>query len=286
MQTKFNFSIIIPHHGTPDLLERCLQSIPTREDIQLIVIEDTEGRGAGIARNQGLEQAKGKWVIFADADDYFTPHAFDIIDKHIEDDVDVVYYNAISRFTDTGEPAIRANNLQRMIQEFVTSDAKKESDLRFNFHEPWAKMIRRSFIEAHQLQFDATRWANDVMFTTKVGCFAKTIAVDPAPIYCITVTNGSLVNQRSIESRRCRYEVMLRANQFLREQGLGQYQHSLMYSLRRAACYGPKVLLDFIRLGKRYNAQFFVGWGQWINNAIYTIFHNEDKVNAKYIIRE
>ena len=75
-------------------------------------------------------------------------------------------------------------------------------------------------------------------------------------------------------------------NQFLREQGLGQYQHSLMYSLRRAACYGPKGLLDFIHLGKRYNAQFFVGWGQWINNAIYTIFHNEDRVNAKYIIRK
>ena len=31
-----NYSIIIPHKNIPDLLQRCLDSIPRREDVQII----------------------------------------------------------------------------------------------------------------------------------------------------------------------------------------------------------------------------------------------------------
>ena len=87
------FSIIIPHYDIPDLLMRCLKSIPVSEDIQVIVVDDnspdadtylerypelsrpylefirtTKGGGAGYARNVGLDHAKGKWLLFADAD--------------------------------------------------------------------------------------------------------------------------------------------------------------------------------------------------------------------------
>ena len=34
------FSIIIPHKDIPDLLMRCLKSIPVSEDIQVIVVDD------------------------------------------------------------------------------------------------------------------------------------------------------------------------------------------------------------------------------------------------------
>jgi len=89
-----NYSIIIPHKNISQLLERCLRSIPSREDLEIIVVDDnssheeianikhfqsqpdipdflllltSEGKGAGFARNRGVERAKGKWVVFADA---------------------------------------------------------------------------------------------------------------------------------------------------------------------------------------------------------------------------
>lgn len=34
------YSVIIPHKNTPELLRRCLSSIPKRGDIQIIVIDD------------------------------------------------------------------------------------------------------------------------------------------------------------------------------------------------------------------------------------------------------
>ena len=35
-----NFSFIIPHKNTPDLLQKCLDSIPRRDDVQIIVVDD------------------------------------------------------------------------------------------------------------------------------------------------------------------------------------------------------------------------------------------------------
>lgn len=37
---SISFSIIIPHHNIPDLLERCIASIPMRDDVEVIVVDD------------------------------------------------------------------------------------------------------------------------------------------------------------------------------------------------------------------------------------------------------
>ena len=36
----YNYSVIIPHYNIVPLLERCLKSIPDREDIQIVVVDD------------------------------------------------------------------------------------------------------------------------------------------------------------------------------------------------------------------------------------------------------
>ena len=112
-------SIIIPHHNTPTLLQRCLDSIPADKGIQVIVVDDNsdptkvdfekfpgkvrpdveifltkEGRGAGYARNVGLQHAKGDWLLFADSDDYFVQGFYDVIRKYIDNDTDM--YNVLT----------------------------------------------------------------------------------------------------------------------------------------------------------------------------------------------
>ena len=96
-------TVIIPHKNSIDLLHRCIESIPVYDDIEIIVIDDhsdlsesiweqfrgkykyveliltNEGKGAGYARNVGLGRARGEWLVFADADDYFYPDAFKVV---------------------------------------------------------------------------------------------------------------------------------------------------------------------------------------------------------------
>lgn len=304
------YSVIIPHHNNPDLLKRCVNSIPQREDIDIIVVDDNsdeqylkqietvctqhprvryvlthEGLGAGYARNVGLKMLHSKWVLFADSDDYFLPEAWVAIDRHVQDEADLIYFHSVCRYSDTGEPGERHLQLVRKIDDFLNHPSEEtEGHLRYQYNEPWSKMIRVSVIEENNITFEQTRWGNDMHFSTVVGACAKKIDADKTPIYCVTISHGSLVHQHSLASRQCRYEVQLRNNQYLREIGKPQFQESLMYSLRWAFKYGGlKTVWKFIRLGRQYHADFTVGASRWIKN--FFISRAEYKNRQKYITK-
>ena len=38
------YSFIIPHHNTPELLQRLINSIPQRKDIEIIVVDDNSDK--------------------------------------------------------------------------------------------------------------------------------------------------------------------------------------------------------------------------------------------------
>lgn len=305
------YTVLIPHHNTPDLLARCLDSIPDREDIAVVVVDDNsdeqyaaaitsscathknvvcimthEGLGAGYARNIGLEHADSRWILFADADDYFMPNAFDILDRHYEDDADLIYFHSISRYSDTGQPGMRHEQVERIMDNYMANpNPRTEDALRFGYNEPWGKMIRTELIRTHAIRFEQIRWANDVQFSTRVGAYARRIEAYADEVYCVTIAHGSLVHQHTLESRRCRYEAILRKNQFLREIGKAQCQDSLMYSLRWAAKLGGlKAVVEFIRIGRTYGAEFTRGADQWIRNFFISL--GEYKNREKYIIKD
>lgn len=61
-----------PHHET--LLERALASITQQTvPVETLVIRDPDLRGAGWARNQGIQQVKTRFLVFLDADDEVLP---------------------------------------------------------------------------------------------------------------------------------------------------------------------------------------------------------------------
>jgi glycosyltransferase involved in cell wall biosynthesis len=147
MDRNIIFSIIIPHKNIPNLLQRCLDSIPRREDIQIIVIDDNsdgnivdfkkfpglgeknvevyftkEGKGAGYARNVGLAHAKGNWLLFADADDFYCDNLLQILDEYKETNFDIVYFSTISCFSTTLAPANRHLRTEKLILNYRMND--------------------------------------------------------------------------------------------------------------------------------------------------------------------
>lgn len=154
------FSIIIPHYDIPDLLMRCLKSIPVSEEIQVIVVDDNspdadtylerypelsrpylefirtiKGGGAGYARNVGLDHAKGKWLLFADADDFYVDNMYEIITSYIGSKADVICFKKESVLSeDITKPVNRSDYINRLIDRyFETHDEKL---IRANFTVP------------------------------------------------------------------------------------------------------------------------------------------------------
>ena len=245
----YKYSIIIPHHNIPNLLQRCLDSIPERKDIQIIVVDDNsseeqvdfscfpgsqrtnlitifdkDGGGAGHARNIGLKQVDAKWVLFADADDLFSEHAFEELDKFSDRDADLVMFKTRSVMSDTLEPVYRGGaGINPAIDNYFEGKMSEE-DVSFANMAPWCKLISYDLIKSENILFDEVMYGNDIMFSTKVACAAKKVLISKFELYTITLRPGSLTYKwgKSVENNLCRLKVRIRRNKFLKEQGKKQ----------------------------------------------------------------
>ncbi len=275
---QYNYTVIIPHYKIINLLERCLKSIPDREDIQIIVVDDNSGiaksefnklnifqkascefvlsqdsKGAGGARNIGLKCAVGKWLLFADADDFFAETAFDIFDKYLTSKFDIVYFDTTSVYSDTLEPSPR-NKIYNSYIAFCDNKTEQKINLvRFGHSIPYAKMIRSNVVSANNIVFDETRYCNDSMFAVRVAINVKSVYIDKSVVYVVTDREGSLVTNPKLEAVRIRYEVQLRVNKLIREIGMSQYQNSLLAYWQQALKFGFPTFLSFVRLGIKYS---------------------------------
>lgn len=234
MNHNIKYSIIIPHRNIPNLLQRCLDSIPERDDTQIIIVDDNsdsakvdfrnfpgigrpnaeiyytkEGNGAGYARNVGLSHAIGEWLIFADADDYFTEDFNAILDKYKESNFDIVFFNAESRYSDNiSQIANRSLDLNRYIKE------KNIVNLRYHFYPPWCKLIRRRIQTMHSILFSETMAANDVIFSINVAYYANSFKIEDVIGYCVTLRSGSLEKTISPAVILDRVLISLETNKF------------------------------------------------------------------------
>lgn len=235
------FSIIIPHKEIPDLLMRCLRSIPVSEDIQVIVVDDNSadadtyldtypelsrpylefirtitGGGAGYARNVGLEHAKGKWLLFADADDFFVDDMYDIICTYVNSEADVIYFKNKAVLSDnTNIKSDRSSYVNKRIDQYLTDG--DEWTIRFKLFVPWAKMVKRDLVVKYNIRFDEVAYSNDVYFSLLVGYHAGIIKVANITLYVVTFRPKSLSAEFCTKpgELKTRAEVFFREEKFL-----------------------------------------------------------------------
>jgi glycosyltransferase involved in cell wall biosynthesis len=252
--TDVNYTIIIPHKDIPNLLQRCLDSIPIqRDDIQVIIVDDNsnpdivdfdrfpglgqpntevyltkEGKGAGYARNVGLKHAKGKWLIFADADDFFMPCFNDTLDLYKDDENDIIYFKVTSVDSKTLKPHTRHEQRNYSLDKIQQTNNWKHS---IRLSEAWGKFIKHSIIKQNNIFFQEVKYSNDVFFSVKLATTDNTKQiVSNQTIYCITYRNGSLTTFKTHESQDIRFQVHY--NTYICLKGIGK-ERCLIESLCR-----------------------------------------------------
>lgn len=244
---EYKYSIIIPHKNIPDLLIRCLASIPKREDVQVIIVDDNsdpsqvdfskfpgteacriegihtevyftkEGKGAGYARNFGMQHAKGAWLLFFDSDDYLeTDNLNELLDTELSDqEVAVWGWNKI-------KDNIIENNYPQNLQT---------KDILFGMNEPWKKMVLHSFIKKNGIKFQESMVSNDLLYSLKLASKYPRIYFFPKIIYNWEIRNNSLSNSYYGKKLKAAMNVSIKANAFLCRIGKEEYKDKSNYYL-------------------------------------------------------
>lgn len=251
MDKSINFSIIIPHKNIPKLLKRCIHSIPYRDDLEIIIVDDNSspeivnfeqfpgagrenttiildksGKYAGHARNLGLEKARGKWILFADSDDFFNYCINVILDEYKDDDSDVIYFKANSLDTDDYSVSNRADDrLNHFIDSFEEDPERYANLLKYKCGEPWAKMIKKRLIDQYKVSFEESIINNDHRFSYILGYHTKTIKVDKRALYCVTVRSGSVSMNPSEEATLTRVRIFGEAELFFQKHNIPKYAY-------------------------------------------------------------
>lgn len=221
-------SIIIPVYNCEKYLKQCLDSIinQTLKEIEVICVNDgstdksleilqdytqkdsrikiinQKNMHAGIARNNGMKYANGKYIHFLDADDWIDLNTYEELYKIIENsDADFAKFRAYSYNNQTGEITSRPYlDISSVKEKFFDNNFSLYTNPEETVKLPdaaWMGIYKRKFLKDNNLYFDDFICANDVGFFYRCIIAAKKIYLSPKRfVYYREKNKDSLIYKR------------------------------------------------------------------------------------------
>ena len=192
LQQSFpHFELIMVDDGSTDSSVEIIKSYQ-KKDSRIHLIEQNH-KGAGSARNFGLSQAKGQYIIFLDCDDWFSDDFFKTMIDRIEvDQSDIAVCEFFIYNQQTGETE------KSVISETGNQNIER-TNLVFDIFapNPWTKLYRVSFLKQNQLLFQEIPSCNDWSFAyTSLACAEKISVIRKPLVYYRTKTTTSISSYR------------------------------------------------------------------------------------------
>lgn len=215
------YSVIIPVYNAEEKLDRCLESIITQDyhDYEIVLVNDgsvdksgeickkysdeygfvkyieKENGGASSARNAGIDNAEGEYILFVDSDDYVKENYFSVINSYeCNNGLLVFTYDILTKSSTKTRPisdSLLSDRTSRI-------DKCKELILSRTINSPCAKVFNKKLIDSVELRFDEKMpVAEDFNFCLAYLMKSESIMVINESIYCYDMTNEtSLVHKR------------------------------------------------------------------------------------------
>ncbi len=231
------FSIVVPVYNVEPFLRQCLDSLicQTYDDKEIIIVDDgsTDGcaeicdefasaydgvsvihqnnQGLSAARNAGMANARGEWIVFADSDDWVEPDFLELLQAHIlasKTDLCHVSYDVVNELGDDINEKKTENN--DLIYSFPNE--KQRFDFYFEIMmqtvRVWGSAYRRNIIEEYGLQFVDTEkvYSEDLLFNFQYILHARSVVYAKDVLYYYRKREGSLTDITGFEKRLIRTE--------------------------------------------------------------------------------
>ena len=228
-------SIIIPHYNLPsNLLERCIASIVQQdiaaEDYEIIVVDDASQEppvwiekvfpktnirlvtiahgGPGAARNRGIDEAKGRYIEFVDADDMLIPgNSYkQCLDKLRREKPHILRFNY--RVIAPGDKPHKESTRPITFSNTISGAAYMRD---FNLSgSPCNYFFKRELAVSKGIRFPENTFHEDEEFNTILHFHACTLIHCNAVLYRYCIREGSTTANSSAQFETQRIEDMLR----------------------------------------------------------------------------
>lgn len=216
------YSVIIPVYNAEGTLRRCLDSLVGQHfsDYELLLINDgstdgsdaicreyastyscvryfaKENGGVSSARNLGLEQAEGEYILFVDSDDYVSENYFSVISDALDNNVvDLLMFGycnfgSISAEWDTGE---FNENTEVGIAIWVSSAMQQ-----YLFSSLWSKVFKKQIIEQYNMRFgNDLAIGEDQAFIFTYAMHIRSIGSIEDHLYNVDVSDGNSLSRKA-----------------------------------------------------------------------------------------
>ncbi len=227
MNDRPKVSVIIPVYNVEKYLRECLDSVlgQTLRDIEVICVDDgstdssldilreyraadnrvsiytQKNRGAGAARNTGMQYATGEYLFFMDSDDYCSYDIFiNTVECAEETGADIVAFDYY-RFNDgESEKEYRCGIIKGRCdlekETFSYKDVPQDICLSVN-PMPWNKLFKSSFVKKSNIRWLETETTNDITFCTLASLNAERIKyIEKAFMYYRIRKNSSVTSKK------------------------------------------------------------------------------------------
>ena len=255
-------SVIIPIYNVRSFIERGLQNVLRQscQDFEIILSDDgsTDGsyeecqrwaerdprirvlhqqnRGAGAARNHGIEEARGEYIYFFDIDDEISPRLLEYCVGKMEN----LHVDFICFGYDNVETTFRSKVTVTFPETVITSNEQLRDLYVDNFVMkvngfPWNKFYRKAFLDRHHLRYEDQRIQQDEVFNLLCYEHLERAYLSPEVLYTYYIYERGNTRSRFIADRFDIYKSVRQHFEHLRDfwqlhdQRLDDYLHKRFY---------------------------------------------------------
>lgn len=228
---KIFLSIIVPMYNVEKYIARCITSILNQmtSECELIIIDDCsedksmdvckeivskfheknvyiiqrkENGGLSAARNNGIDQACGRFCWFIDSDDYISDGSVGrVILKLKNKDIDLLFFD-YKRIQENGSILFESKS----ISENIIIKSKKEKILMIRYYlrniwgyEVWRKIFSLEIIKKNHIYFESNKkiFAEDICFFLYYINYCRRVSVVNEVNYYYMVRSGSIMSKKN-----------------------------------------------------------------------------------------
>lgn len=169
-QSLMQIEIIFVNDNSSDDSLKIIEGLSKKDSrIRIVNRNQTDVHGAGISRNIGFRESKGKYIYFMDGDDYLDDNTLPLLENKLEEinpDILIFGFRSLSGV----DNRVTYSSSQSPNSDFININEEERvniiTDTYFNnsLYVVWNKIYSRDFLVRNNIEFPNTRTAQDAFF--------------------------------------------------------------------------------------------------------------------------